>query len=51
MMKGVENKKLNLFLSIVVFTVITTMYVSQYRKTYNDHSDRKELSVDAIFSD
>ena len=51
MMKGVENKKLNLILFIVVFTVTTTMYISQYRKTYNDPSDRKELSVDAIFSD
>ena len=50
-MKGVKNKKLNLILFIVVFTVTTTMYISQYRKTYNDPSDRKELSVDAIFSD
>ena len=51
MMKGVKSKKLNLIIFIVVFTVTTTMYISQYRMTYNDPSDRKELSVDAIFSD
>ena len=51
MRKGVENKKLNLILFIVVFTVTTTISTSQYRKTYNDPSDRKVLSVDAIFSD
>ena len=51
MMKVVEKKKLNLVLFIVVFTVTTTMYISQYRKTYNNPSDRRELSVDAIFSD
>ena len=51
MRKGVKNKQLNLILFIVVFTATTAMYISQYRKTYNDPSDRKELSVDAIFSD
>ena len=51
MMKGFKNNKLNLILFIIVFTVTTAIYISQYRKTYNDPSDRKELSVDAIFSD
>ena len=50
-MKGVNNNKLNLILFIIVFTVTTAMYISQYRKTYNDPNDRKILSVDIIFSD
>ena len=47
-MKEVKN---NHILLIVVLLISTTMCTYQYRKTYHNHSDRKELSVDLIFLD
>tara|TARA_B100000579_G_scaffold334444_1_gene285006 strand:+ start:213 stop:413 length:201 start_codon:yes stop_codon:yes gene_type:complete len=46
-----EKNKKNHTLLILVLLISIPICTLQYRKTYQDHSDRKELSVDAIFSD
>ena len=41
----------NIILILTIIAVITPTYISQYKKTYKNPSERKELSVDIIFID
>ncbi len=50
-MKKIKNSRLRNISIIVVILVTTPLYVSQYRKIYQNHSDRKDLGIEGIFFD
>ena len=50
-LKVVKRSKTKLISLIVVLLISISMYTRQYRETYKNPSERKELSVDVMFLD
>ena len=50
-MKNLIKNKLKYFLIIIVFFIITPIYIRQYEITYPNLSERKKLSIEGLFMD